>query len=173
MNLLVNGNRNFVNTHVDSGNYSKTRMKETAENGQHPYAVITTCSDSRVIPEAIFSAGIGDLFVIRTAGNTIDDGTLGSIEYAVEHLGCNLVVVLGHTQCGAVSSALHDHKGLKVTVILDKIKSAAGGETDPTKVTELNAKQSVSIISKDLEMDEGVVVCAAIYDICNGNVRFL
>ena len=173
MNLLINGNRNFVETHVDSGNYSKSRVKETADNGQHPYAVIITCSDSRVIPEAIFSAGIGDLFVIRTAGNTIDDGTLGSIEYAVEHLGCNLVVVLGHTNCGAVSSALHNHVGLKVNVILNKIRTAAAGETVPAKVVELNAWQSAKIITKDLEMDEGVVVTAAIYDIREGSVRFL
>ena len=71
------------------------KREYTCKNGQHPYAVIVTCSDSRVIPESIFSAGIGDLFVIRVAGNVIDDHQLGSIEYATEHLGIRLVVVLG------------------------------------------------------------------------------
>ena len=173
LELLKKGNRLFLDTGLDNGNYSKDRMVETAENGQHPYAVIISCSDSRVIPEAIFSAGIGDLFVIRTAGNTIDEASLGSIEYAVEHLGCNLVVVMGHTNCGAVKSALHGHTGFKVQSILDKINYAAGDETDPMKVTELNAIQSVNIISEDLKMDEGVDVIAAIYDIHDGSVRFL
>ena len=173
LELLIEGNKQFVATGLDNGNYTSERRIDTAENGQHPYAVIISCSDSRVIPEAIFSAGIGDIFVIRTAGNTIDNGTLGSIEYAVEHLGCNLVVVLGHTGCGAVTAALHDHKGMKVQAILDKIVKAAGNETDPVKVCELNVLQSVREISDDLIMDEGVSVKAAIYDLHEGTVRFI
>src|SRR5262249_35121861 len=81
------------------------RRTEEAK-GQHPYAVIVSCSDSRVPPELVFDAGIGDLFVIRTAGNRLDDLVLASIEYAVEHLGCSLVVVLGHERCGAVTAAV-------------------------------------------------------------------
>jgi carbonic anhydrase len=173
MSRLVDGNRLFVETGMDSGNYSEERRIDTADNGQHPYAVIISCSDSRVIPEAIFSAGIGDLFVIRSAGNTIDTCALGSIEYAVEHLGCNLVVVLGHTGCGAVSAALRDHRGLKVTSILDDIRDAACGETDHTRVAEMNALRSVKVISDDLIMDEGVLTVGAIYDIREGTVRFL
>ena len=79
---------------------------DTAENGQHPYAIVVCCSDSRVIPEQIFSADIGDLFVIRVAGNVLDQHQLGSIEYAAGHLHCQHIIVLGHTGCGAVTAAL-------------------------------------------------------------------
>lgn len=104
----------------------------TSKNGQKPYAVIVSCSDSRVIPECIFSAGIGDLFVIRVAGNVIDKYQLGSIEYAAEHLCCKLVVVLGHTQCGAVGAAKGKCGGF-VGFITDEIRRAVGTETDAVK----------------------------------------
>jgi Carbonic anhydrase len=91
------------------------RIREL-KKGQHPFAVIVSCSDSRVPPEVIFDQGLGDIFSVRTAGNVIGDYELGSIEYAVEHLGCQLIIVLGHEQCGAVSAFLqhesdthHDH----------------------------------------------------------------
>src|SRR5690606_26127797 len=84
---------------------SHKRIIET-QHDQHPFAVVITCSDSRVAPEIIFDEGIGDLFVIRTAGNLIGDLELGSIEYATEHLHTSLVVVLGHTECGAVKAFL-------------------------------------------------------------------
>ena len=85
----------------------KNALRErTAKEGQHPYAIVVCCSDSRVIPERIFSVDIGDLFVIRVAGNVLDRHQLGSIEYAAEHLHCPLVLILGHTGCGAVAAAL-------------------------------------------------------------------
>lgn len=83
--------------------------------------MVVACSDSRVIPESIFSAGIGDLFVVRVAGNVIDNHQLGTIEYAVEHLGCNLVLVLGHTLCGAVGAA-SGYSGGFVKFITDEIR---------------------------------------------------
>ena len=93
---LKKGNDIYVSNDQSYTDISHARRNDVLENGQHPYAVIVSCSDSRVIPEEIFSAGIGDLFVIRVAGNVIDDHQLGSIEYATEHLGCKLVLVLGH-----------------------------------------------------------------------------
>ena len=72
--------------------------EDTAENGQHPYAIVICCSDSRVIPEQIFSASVGDLFVIRVAGNVLDKHQMGSVEYAAVHLGCSLILLLGHTR---------------------------------------------------------------------------
>ena len=84
---LKEGHRRFLVSEKGSGDVSPSRRRETEELGQHPYAVVVTCSDSRVVPESIFSAGIGDLFVIRSAGNIVDGCTLGSIEYAVEHIG--------------------------------------------------------------------------------------
>ena len=104
---LKEENAKYLNAETSRGNISPMLRKYTHENGQHPYAIIITCSDSRVIPESIFSAGLGDLFVIRVAGNVIDDHQLGSIEYAADHLGSPLIVVLGHTFCGAVDAAIN------------------------------------------------------------------
>lgn len=78
----------------------------SATEGQQPLAVVVSCSDSRVPPELIFDKGLGELFVVRTAGHVLEASAIGSIEYAVEHLGCRLVVILGHTQCGAVKAAI-------------------------------------------------------------------
>ena len=91
------------------------RRIETAENGQHPYAIVVCCSDSRVIPEKIFSAGLGELFVIRVAGNVLDKHQFGSIEYAAAHLHCSHILVLGHTGCGAVTAALSGGWGKNAT----------------------------------------------------------
>ena len=102
---LIEGNQKYLDAKAGTGDISKALRLQTAEQGQHPYAIVITCSDSRVIPESIFSAGIGDLFVIRVAGNVLDNHQLGSIEYAAEHLGTKLIVMLGHTRCGAARSA--------------------------------------------------------------------
>ena len=105
-NRLIEGNRLYLDAASSGADISPAKRKETAENGQYPYAIVVTCSDSRVIPESIFSAGIGELFVIRVAGNVLDDHQLGSIEYAADHLGTKLIVLLGHTKCGAVGAAI-------------------------------------------------------------------
>ena len=101
--LLKAGNARFISGALSpKEDYAEDR-KRLAE-GQHPFAVVLCCSDSRVAPEIIFDQKLGDLFVIRNAGNVVDDDVLGSIEYAVEHLGTPLVVVLGHSCCGAVTA---------------------------------------------------------------------
>ena len=133
-----------------SGDISRRIRLFTWTKGQSPYAIIVTCSDSRVIPENIFSAGIGELFVIRLAGNVIDDHQLGSIEYAAGHLGCRLVVVLGHTHCGAVDAAIHHEPEGYIKYITDEIKKAVGDETDPYKASCLNVRHSVWEIEKSL-----------------------
>ena len=122
--LLATGNRAFVAAGGACPRQSAPRRREVAGT-QHPIAVVIGCADSRVPPEAIFGQGIGDLFVVRVAGNVIDDTVLGSVEYAVEHLGVSLVVVLGHERCGAVQAALavtpaHAH----VATIVSRIRSA-------------------------------------------------
>ncbi len=106
LNRLKSGNRAFLSAAENEADISPSVRKETAQKGQFPYAVIVACSDSRVVPEHIFGCGIGELFVIRVAGNVIGDHQLGSIEYAVRHLKCPLVVVLAHPGCGAVNAAL-------------------------------------------------------------------
>lgn len=167
---LKEGNKVYINSVSGVGDISPERRRYTSENGQHPYAVIVSCSDSRVIPESIFSAGIGDLFVIRVAGNVIDNTQLGSIEYATEHLGCKLVVVLGHTGCGAVSAAVNQNGGY-VKHLTDEIKRAIGDEMDAVKASILNVKHSVVKIEKLLNI-AGVEVLGALYHTESGLVDF-
>jgi len=102
---LKAGNERFANSKISAGKPVAARRAETAKE-QHPFAIVVACADSRSAPEIIFDQTIGDLFVIRTAGNLVDDYALGSIEYAVDHLGTRLIVVLGHERCGAVTAAL-------------------------------------------------------------------
>ena len=168
---LKAGNKTYINSVKGVGDISPEIRQHTWKNGQKPFAVIVSCSDSRVIPESIFSAGIGDLFVIRVAGNVVDDFQLGSIEYAVEHLGCKLVVVLGHTGCGAVSAALGENCGY-VKHITDEIKCAIGSESDTVKASILNINQSVSKIKESLPSTDGLYVCGALYHTDSGTVDF-
>jgi carbonic anhydrase len=103
---LQRGNERFVAGWPDHPNQSARRRREVSDTGQQPYAIILSCADSRVPPEIIFDQGLGDLFVIRVAGNVLDEVVLGTIEYAVEHLPTPLVMVLGHDKCGAVTAAV-------------------------------------------------------------------
>lgn len=168
---LKQGNEIYVNSVKGVGDISPEKRLYTSEHGQKPYAVIVCCSDSRVIPEYIFSAGIGDLFVIRVAGNVIDNHQLGSIEYAVEHLGCKLIVVLGHTLCGAVGAA-NEPNGGYVKFITDEIRNAVGVETDAVRASILNARHSVEKIQKLLNPADGVLITGALYRTESGVVDF-
>lgn len=178
LELLKEGNQRYINAKNTVGDISQLQRENTSDNGQEPYAVIVTCSDSRVIPEAIFSAGIGDLFVIRVAGNVMDNHQLGSVEYAVEHLGCSLAVVLGHTHCGAVDAALHHEPEGYIKFITDEIVKAIGDEKDSYKASVLNAISSKKTIEESLEIQKdekeyGLKVVTAMYDIESGKVEFL
>ena len=175
---LKEGNEKYLETLTGMGDVSKESRMRTYLHGQHPYAIVVTCSDSRVIPESIFSAGIGDLFVIRLAGNVIDDHQLGSIEYAAGHLGCRLIVVLGHTHCGAVDAAMNNDPEGYIKFITDEIKRAIGDEKDERKACEKNVWQSIQMIEHSLEIhhieDEiGLRVVGAMYDIETGKVEFM
>ena len=173
---LKNGNELYLQSQTDSGDISLKKRTDTCENGQHPYAIIITCSDSRVIPESIFSAGIGDLFVIRVAGNVMDDHQLGSVEYAASHLGVKLIVVMGHNHCGAVDAAInHDPDGY-IKFITDEIRLAIGNEKDEYKACCLNVRHSISIIENSLEIhreeEHGLRVIGALYHLEDGRVDF-
>lgn len=108
--LLAEGNARFVSGHQRHPHES-LRWRESLVDGQHPFAVVVGCADSRVPPELVFDEGLGDLFVIRAAGEVLDTSVVGSVEYAVEHLGVPLVVVLGHENCGAVRAAIDVVRG--------------------------------------------------------------
>ena len=168
---LKEGNKTYLNSEKNVGDISPRARLFTYQNGQKPFAIVVGCADSRVIPESIFSAGIGELFVIRAAGNVVDNFALGSVEYAVEHLGCRLVVVLGHTGCGAVGAA-HAQNGGYLKYITDEIKGAIGEEEDGLKASSLNAQHSAQKIKAQLPQTEGLMVISALYHTDSGEVDF-
>jgi len=110
---LLEGNKRFASDNPEHPHQSNKLVRELKENGQHPEAIVVSCADSRVAPELVFDQGLGDLFVIRTAGNIIGEFELGSIEYAVENLGTPLIIVMGHQSCGAIETFIeHKHDTL-------------------------------------------------------------
>ena len=167
---LKAGNERYLNATKGGGNVGPALRRESYIKGQSPYAVVISCSDSRVIPEAIFSAGIGELFVIRVAGNVPGDFGMGSVEYAVEHLQTKLVLVLGHTGCGAVAAAGGAHGGY-LQRITDEIRRNIGGESDPVKASLLNVKRTVHGLEG--RFGEEVLVAGALYHTDSGLVEFL
>ncbi len=181
---LVSGNKRFVNGNPTHPNQSIARRQEMAK-GQHPRAAVLSCADSRVSPEIVFDQGLGDLFVVRVAGNCVNDPILGSLEYAVEHLGTRLIVVLGHQRCGAVAAACAGgeapgHIGSLVQALapaVDKISESGDGRVD------LVAKENVQMTVKSLRscgpiLEEWVrqgklEVAGAFYDLDTGAVKIV
>ena len=175
---LIEGNEAYLNAAANPGDISAAVRADTAENGQHPYAVIITCSDSRVPAEHIFSAGIGELFVIRTAGNVIGEFELGSVEYGAEHLLAPVVLVLGHTNCGAVDAAISGGAHGSIKAITDEIAACIPEAADARAAEIANVENSIarireSEIMAELEASGAVSIIGAIYDIASGEVRFL
>ena len=122
---MKDGNTRFATGKSTYPDLSLDRRKETADKGQHPLAVIVGCSDSRAPVEVIFDWGIGDLFVVRVAGNVCDTDEIASIEYAAGHLKTPLIVILGHTKCGAVTAvATHAEVGGNIPKLVDNIQPA-------------------------------------------------
>jgi len=178
---LKDGNQAFLSALTNPGDVSPAIRQDTYANGQFPYAIVVACSDSRVVPEAMFSTGINELFTIRVAGNVIDNNQLGSIEYAAGHLGCPLLVVLGHDNCGAVGSTLKGHGHGWVKFITDEIMTAIGDETDYDKACCLNAIYGADKVRKALNLpaendwddEKTLKVVPAIYHIETGVVEYL
>ena len=175
---LKEGNLRFASSEVSQSKPTAARRAETAQE-QHPFAIILGCADSRTAPELIFDQNLGDLFVIRTAGNLVDDHALGSIEYAVAHLGARLVVVLGHQRCGAVKAALESdhapgHIESLVRDIQPAVKAAKGkpGDTLSATVTE-NARQVAAQIKAKAalgDLAKEVRIVSAVYDLDTGKI---
>jgi len=189
LNWLKSGNNAFVHGEFNMhGVDSSLRIQISGE--QHPKAVILTCSDSRVPPELIFDKGLGDLFVIRVAGNISDDAVVGSIEYAVEHLHTPLVVVMGHKNCGAIGAAVADlqNPGNKMDghlrTLTDKIEQAVTTvnvqDSDLTQkallsniiFTSNSLRQSRPVLYEAVQQGK-VKIIGAVYDVTSGKVAWL
>ncbi|MGL5557522.1 MAG: carbonic anhydrase [Paraclostridium dentum] len=198
-NDTQNSIQTYSNTETDSlsrlkkGNeiylyatYNKNTRKKLNEGKQKPYAVILTCSDSRVVPENIFYTGLGELFVIRVAGNVVDDTVLGSIEYAISNLDVPLVVVMGHDNCGAVKGASEKNINGKLEAIVKKIKPSyekaklQGGSQEEiyNNAVKFNTENSINLIKENEIIkkyidEKKVKVTGASYDMETGLVKWL
>ncbi|MFL6352521.1 MAG: carbonic anhydrase [Bryobacteraceae bacterium] len=184
LSQLIEGNRRYSRQQAQHPNQTPARRKEL-ESGQHPFAVIVSCSDSRVPPEVIFDQGLGDLFVIRVAGNIAADDVLGSIEYAVEHLHTKLILILGHEKCGAVSAAVEGgnapgHLSSLVSAIQPSVEETRAIPGDKihncvlanARRTAHQIRQSEPVL-RELIPREGVKVVAAYYSLDSGKVTVL
>jgi carbonic anhydrase len=180
LNRLKAGNERFANAKVSAGKPVAARRAATAR-AQHPFAIIVACADARTSPEFIFDQGIGDLFVIRMAGNLVDDYALGSIEYAVEHLGSRLIVVLGHERCGAVTAALAGgsapgHIEALMRAIQPAVAASKGMKGDPlTNAVHENDAAVATKIQKQAQLGElasQVRIVEGYYDLDTGKVEW-
>ncbi len=181
LDRLKSGNTNFVGNRIDGvlGNFKTTQELEA---GQSPYAIIVSCADSRVVPELVFDAGLGEIFVIRVAGNIANTSTVASLEYAVAHLSVNLIVVLGHENCGAVSAAIQggdnghnlNHLLCHITPALHASESKALND-----VVKVNAQitckeiQSKSVIVQNAIESGNLKLRSAFYNLASGKVDFI
>ena len=186
LNRLLSGDKRFVaGKSSDPTGPALIERRHALAKEQKPFAVVVGCSDSRVPPELVFDVSLGDIFVVRTAGEVVDEVGLGSIEYAVEHLGTRLVVVLGHQHCGAVSAAV---AGATETgdipdvlrAITPAIEETKGQSGDPIEnAVRANARniakhlQSASPIIAPLVKSGEVKIVAAYYSLDTGQVELL
>jgi carbonic anhydrase len=183
---LKAGNARYVSGDTSEIDTSVDKRKSLSE-GQEPFAVIVGCSDSRVPPELLFDQGLGDIFVVRVAGNVVDPVVLGSVEYAVEHLHSPLVVVMGHQGCGAVKAAVDGGEqpgdiGSIIALIEPSVQKAQAegvtGDAEVEKVTELNVQSSMAAINASpvvshLVHDGKLKVVGAEYQLVSGVVKWL
>jgi carbonic anhydrase len=188
---LLDGNKRYVGNKLGTCAATNSAAREHLSRTQHPYAIILSCSDSRVPPELIFDKTLGEIFVIRVAGNVADPIILGSIEYATEHLGSPLIMVLGHERCGAVTAAVNA-KGKpegNIGAIISAIQPAArkakeiykGGFSEELIecAVEVNAKAVAASLTKRSkvlaeQLKEGKIkIVAAKYDLDDGKVTLL
>ena len=174
LQMLKDGNERFLNGEP----ILKTCCSADREvyiSGQKPFAAIITCSDSRVVPEIFFDQKLGDIYTIRNAGNIVDRTTLGSLEYAIQHLRTRLIVVCGHNKCGAVTGACSGEEFTpNINHIMEYIKPAVknGGSID--EISRKNVEIQVELIRADEALKNlEVLVAGAFFDISSGKVTWL
>jgi len=182
INRLQHGNQNFVADKVDGKLQNSNRRKELTE-GQQPFAIVLSCADSRVVPELAFDTGLGELFVVRVAGNIANTSSIASIEYAVAHCGSKLIVVMGHESCGAVTAAVSGgDNGHNINQLLSHITpaiQASGKDAGIATIVKKNAQmvaddlvQRSAIIKKAVDSGD-VKIVPAYYNLGSGKVDFM
>lgn len=187
-NILVEGNNRFA-LNLKTQRNLQDQVFETSK-GQYPFAVILSCIDSRVPAELVFDQGIGDVFSVRVAGNIVNEDVLGSMEYACKVAGSKIVVIMGHSKCGAVTAACNNVELGNITSLLNKIKPAVDvvrvnsestGEMTDTAIEEvavLNVELSIARIRKEspilaeMEINNEIEIVGALYDVSTGKVEF-
>jgi carbonic anhydrase len=187
--MLKDGSQRFIKTYCGKTPKQGNKCLKDVAMRQAPFAVVVACSDSRVPPELLFDRGLGDLFIIRLAGNIVNDAALGSIEYAVDHLGVPLVVVMGHKRCGAVQATVEAVEKKQqvpghLPALVDAIKPAVEQVKDqPGDKVDNAVRANVKLITAKLKVAEPVMapavkagkvrVMGAYFDLDDGKVTFL
>lgn len=178
---LLEGNRRFVEQGMEEQEY-REQVHQTA-GGQYPFAAVLGCIDSRVPSELVFDQGIGDIFNARVAGNIVNEDILGSLEYACKVAGSKLILVLGHTSCGAVGAAVKQVELGNITALLSKIRPALPEQGDaPLEVDEVASRnvhlsigriREESKILAEMESAGEILIKGAMYDVSSGKVSLL
>ena len=189
LDVLIEGNHRFSNNLVT--NKDMQSLVQLTKDRQHPFASFLSCSDSRAPVELLFDQALGDVFSVRLAGNIASDKGIGSLEFASKYLGSKLIVVLGHTHCGAVKAACDNFREGHIGEIINHIRPAvrqektvlehrdSSNEDFVAKVCELNVRTQIkqilhsSDIIEDLLNEKRIGLIGAVYDIASGKVRFL
>ena len=191
LTLLKKGNDRFVEN-LKADRDLLEQVKDTS-TGQYPFATILGCIDSRVSAELVFDQGVGDIFSVRVAGNIVNEDLLGSMEFACKLAGTKIILVLGHTSCGAVKGACDDAQMGNLTALLSKIKPAVNAVSTPEnpeernsqnlsfvdQVAEVNVRMTMDNIRKQspvlriMEEDGEIIIAGGMYDISTGKVTFL
>jgi carbonic anhydrase len=185
---LMDGNKRFVSGTLAQKDLSAKKREELAK-GQKPFAIVLTCSDSRVPPELLFDQGLGDVFVVRVAGNVVDPIALGSIEYAAEHLGSPLLIILGHSKCGAVKATLEakgkpeGNIGTIIKKIIPAVDAAKKKGGTPDEILETAIKENAKNVYADVMKNSKIIphlvqegkftIVAGEYDITTGKVEMI
>lgn len=190
LEILVEGNSRFISDREEDKDFKS--LIQITKDKQHPFASFLSCSDSRAPVELLFDQAIGDIFSVRLAGNIASDKAMGSLEFASKYLGSKLIVVMGHTSCGAVKAACDDFKDGHIGEIINLIKPSIRHETE-TEPSQRNSKNSAFVervcelsvryqidtiircsdIVDDMLQSKQIGIVGAVYDVSTGKVRFM
>ncbi|PHI21489.1 carbonic anhydrase [Lewinellaceae bacterium SD302] len=182
LDRLKAGNERFTEDKLD-GKLQNSERRNGLTGGQEPYAIILSCADSRVVPELAFDAGLGELFVVRVAGNIANSSSIASIEYAVAHIGSPVIVVLGHESCGAVTAAVNGgDNGYNLNHLLAHVAPALNASAEGATVNDV-VKKNAEMTAKELVSRSAIIkgavdsgklkIVPAYYNLGSGKVDML